>query len=108
MEIKPPTDPAIIQLGAGLLGAVAGLKFSPGDTLVERLLNIASGAACAVYLAPFLAEVLDMTTPAKQSGLAFLLGMFGMNIVAALMQGIKDLRVGEILSGWFSRGGPKS
>jgi len=40
-----------------------------------------------------------------QSALAFAIGMFGMSAAAAVMQGLRDIKLGEIMTGWISRGG---
>lgn len=89
----------------GIFGAWAGLKFAPGISRIEKVTNIAAGMACAGFVAPAAGEVFKLSSVAMMSGLAFVIGMFGMSIAAAVMQGLRDLRVGEIISGWVSRKG---
>ncbi len=97
MEIDPHsaiTNP----VAAGLLGAFAGLKFAPGITWPERLFNVVCGAACAAYISPAVGELFDLSTPYKQAGLSFLIGMFGMSIAAAVMQGLRDIQVAALFN----------
>lgn len=90
---------------AGLLGAFAGLKFAPGLTWPERFFNVVCGASCAAYISPAIGELFDLSTQYKQSGLAFLIGMFGMSIAASIMAAIRDYPLGEIIKKWLTRGG---
>jgi hypothetical protein len=95
-------------LVAGFVGAAAGLRFGPGLTWGERLFNVGCGAVCAAYISPAIGELFDMSTPYKQSGLAFFIGMFGMSIAAAILQGIRDLKIADMIRDWLPhRGGGK-
>lgn len=86
----------------GALGSLVGLRFAPGLSWWERLANVAAGSACAGVLAPAVGDWLHATAP-LQSALAFVVGLFGLSLAAAVMQGLRDLKVGDILSGWLSR-----
>lgn len=90
---------------AGALGSLVGLKFAPGVSLLERITNVGAGAACAGYAAPALAEWMHVTSPHVHSGLAFAVGLFGLSLAAAVQQGIRDLKLGEVITGWISRKG---
>jgi hypothetical protein len=68
---------------------------------------VVSGSACAGFIAPAAGEYFHLGTASMLSFLSFALGLFGMSIAAAVMTGIKDLKVGEIVSGWISKGGTK-
>ena len=57
------------------------------------------------FVTPALVEWLHMNSPAYTSGAAFLLGLVGMSLAAALLQGIKETPLGKILTGWLSRKG---
>jgi len=89
----------------GLLGAAIGLRFAPGISWGERLLNVASGALCAGFVAPAAGEVFRLTSVSMIGFLAFVVGMFGMSLAAAVMQGLRDLEVAKIITGWISRRG---
>lgn len=90
---------------AGALGALATLRFAPGASWWERATNVLAGSVCAGYCAPALAEWWSIASPCMHSALAFGVGMFGLSLAAAITQGIRDTRVGEIISGWISRKG---
>lgn len=90
-------------LTAGIGGALAGLRFAPGATLLERAFNVVSGAACAGWLAPAAVSLFDLTSVSAESAMAFLIGMFGMSIAAAVMEAVRAVKLAEILTGWISR-----
>lgn len=92
-------------LAAGVLGALVGLRFAPGITWLERVSNVATGTVFAGYVAPAAGEIFRLSTVSMQSALAFAIGMFGMSAAAAVMQGLRDIKLGEIMTGWISRGG---
>jgi len=92
-------------LMAGIAGALVGLRFAPGMSWLERITNIGSGAACAGFIAPAAGELFNLSSIRMQAALAFALGMFGMSLAAAVMQGVRDLKLAEIISGWISRKG---
>lgn len=90
-------------LMAGLAGAVIGLKFAPGISWIERVTNVATGASFSAFLAPGAVEMLRLSSASMTGFLAFIIGMFGMSIAAAVFQGLRDMKVGEIVTGWISR-----
>lgn len=89
----------------GALGALVTLRMAPGTTWWERATNVLGGSVCAGYCAPALAEWWRVATPGMHAILAFGVGMFGLSLVGAVMQGIKDTKVAEIITGWVSRKG---
>jgi hypothetical protein len=104
MELDP-TKLVATPLFAGVAGALVALRFAPGATWGDRSINVLSGSACAGFIAPAAGELFKLTSSPMLACLSFFLGMFGMSIAAAIMQGFRDLKVAEILSGWLSRGG---
>lgn len=104
MDIDP-SGLARNSFAAGALGSLVGLKFAPGASLGERITNVVAGGLCAGYAAPAVAEWLHITSSHVQSGLAFGVGLFGLSLAAAVWQGIRDLKLGEVITGWISRKG---
>lgn len=100
-----PQKIASHPLTAGALGALVGLRYAPGLSWFERVANVATGTVFAGYVAPAAGEVFKLSTVSMQSALAFAIGMFGMSVAAAVMQGLRDIKLGEIMTGWISRGG---
>lgn len=87
----------------GGFGALVALRFAPGATWWERATNVASGACAAGFLAPALVDWLQLKTPGLANAAAFLLGLLGMSLIAALLEGIRNLKLAEILQGWLAR-----
>lgn len=92
-------------LTAGVAGALVGLRFAPGMSWLERITNVASGAACAGFVAPAAGELFNLSSISMQGALAFAIGMFGMSLAASIMQGVRELKLADIISGWISRRG---
>ena len=103
MDIDPQKIVAH-PLFAGISGALIGLRFAPGLSWLERVTNVAAGSVSAAYVAPAAGEVFRLTSPSMMGFLSFFIGMFGMSIAAAVMQGVRDTKVGDIITGWLSRG----
>lgn len=89
----------------GALGAVVALRFAPGLTWFERAFNIGCGSLCAGFCAPALAEWLHVLSAGMHAGMSFVVGTFGLSLAAAVAQGIRDLKLGEVITGWISRRG---
>ena len=94
----------------GALGALlTALKFTTGENRTERFINaainVAGGTAVAGFITPPLMEWLHRPMPIYISAAAFLLGLMGMSLVAALVQAVKDTPFGQILTGWLTRRG---
>lgn len=88
----------------GALGAViTAVKFTPGASWIERVVNVLAGSAFAGYVTPALVEWLHMSSPSYTSGAAFLFGLVGMSLAAAVLSAIKDVPLAQIIGGWISR-----
>jgi hypothetical protein len=90
----------------GAIGAlITAVKFTPGASWPERLVNVCAGSAAAGFITPALTEWLHMTSAAQQNGAAFLFGLVGMSLAAAALQAIKDTAWGQIVASWLTRRG---
>lgn len=88
---------------AGAIGAVVALRGAPGETWLGRAFNVFCGVAIAGYMAEAVAEFFGLTSQGMQSATAFLLGLFGMNLTAALVLTIRETRLSDVLP-WRRRG----
>lgn len=102
-------DPERIARSPFTIGAVGALitavRFTPGASWAERIFNVVAGSAVAGFVTPALIEWLGMRSPAYASGAAFVCGLLGMSLAAAVLQGIKDTPLGAIVVGWLARKG---
>jgi hypothetical protein len=93
------------HFAVGALGSIVGLRFALGTTWKERAFNVVAGTLCAGFFAPALAEWMRVTSAGMHSALSFAVGMFGISLAAAVAQAIREMKLGEIISGWISRRG---
>lgn len=101
-----PSPIARSPFAVGAVGAlITALKFTPGAGWKERALNVACGSAAAGFITPALTEWLKMTSHAYVSGAAFLLGLLGMSLAAAVLEGIRNTKFGEAATSWITRKG---
>lgn len=88
----------------GALGAlVTAIKFTPGASWRERFFNVLAGSLAAGFITPALVEYLKMQTAGYVNGAAFVVGLLGMSVVAAVLQAARDIKLAEIISGWLTR-----
>jgi hypothetical protein len=92
-------------LVAGILGSMVGLRWVPGLSWLERLGNVVAGSATAVYAAPVAAEWMQVSSAGMLAGLAFGVGIFGLSLAAAVLQGVRELHVADIVTSWLGRKG---
>lgn len=86
----------------GFAGAVVALKGAPGKTWGERIFNAGCGAALAGFLSAAIAEWLGLRTPEMKLAFAFVVGLFGMNMVHAINIWLRDLKLADVLP-WIKR-----
>lgn len=81
----------------GLAGSIVALRGAPGKTWLERALSAGSGALLAGFLTEATAEYFGLKTPQMQSAIAFVIGLFGMNLIAALNEWIRITKLADLL-----------
>jgi CBS-domain-containing membrane protein len=86
----------------GGLGSIVSLKFAPGATWLERAFNVLCGVLMAGFLAVALAEFFSLTSEAMRGAIAFLIGVFGMNLVATVVVWIREMKLSDVVP-WFRR-----
>lgn len=91
------------HFAVGFAGGLVALRFVPGISWWERAGNVLAGGLCAHFLTPALAEWLQWQSPQVQGALAFGVGLFGLAVAAALLDGIRQTRVGEAINNWLNR-----
>lgn len=99
---KAASSPFVI----GALGALVGLRWAPGKTLPERIWNVFCGALIAGFVTDALLESLGVKSAAMLGGLSFMLGAAGMSLMDAIITGVRETRLAEIIASWLQRRGP--
>jgi len=93
-------DPTIAKVGASVAGALVSLNFING-TLPERLSMSAGGAVLSYYSSDYVARLIHMSESVGLVG--FLIGLFGMAIVAKVHEGITTLEIKRITNGLIEK-----
>ena len=89
--MQPDLNPDLIKSPwvAGAMGAIVALRGVPGITWGERLFNAFSGLMIAGYISPAAADYLGLEGANMQGATAFLFGLFGLNLVAGIVEAIR-------------------
>lgn len=105
MNLDPQAADEVVKSPwlAGALGAVVALRGVPGTSWWERVLNVLSGSLLSGFFSPALSEYFGMTTPAMLSAMAFAVGLFGLNLMAAILDFIKTAKLEDYIP--WKRGG---
>ena len=74
----------------GFLGAVVSLKFIDNLNWWQRVTTVLGGMISAAYVAPLIIVTFNLT-PKVEGAVSFLVGLFGMSIVAAAIKIIPDV-----------------
>lgn len=97
--MQPDLNPELIKSPwvAGAMGAIVALRGVPGLTWAERAFNVFAGLLIAGYVSPAAASYLGLAEPTMQSAAAFLCGLFGLNLMAAVVEAIRTADLGRLL-----------
>lgn len=81
---------------AGLVGSVAALSIMPPPTFKQVVATLIGGIGCAAYVTPFAVEIaeyyLEDVSRNLENGMAFALGVAGMNVIAGVMKLARNWR----------------
>ena len=97
MNLPDPEPIVASPFFIGLLGALVALRGVPGSTWKERAANAASGSMMAGFISPAASEYFSLTTPGMKSAAAFAIGLFGLNLMAAILAYLKNADIGALL-----------
>lgn len=110
MDINP-NDVKPFAVG-GIGAVIAAFKWLPGVNWFERVLNAVAGTAIAGFGAPVLVEYLRLDhSEAYRNGAAFVIGLLGLSLVAAVFEAMKELSLSKLIAAklraWAARFGLK-
>lgn len=74
----------------GFFGAVISLRFLEGLSWWKRLSTVIAGTFVAAYVTPLIVLLFDLNVKVE-SGVAFLVGVFGMSLAGAVIKAIPDI-----------------
>ena len=81
-------DPTVIV--AGFVGSVAALLLIPSLTFKQAVAILIGGIGCAAYMTPIAVEVIEYylqdVDQSLENGMAFGLGVIGMNVIAGFLK----------------------
>ena len=97
---SPPLDVVIAKALAGLAGAVVSLRFVKGSVF-EKILMVIGGAALSFFGSPWVTTYMHMES--AESLVGFLMGLFGMAIVAKVYDAIQAADVSRIANSILDR-----
>lgn len=95
-SIHTVEKPAAIIL-AGLFGSVLSLSFVDGMSWRQRAAAVVAGMVMAHYISPLIANLFHEENYEETIG--FLVGLFGMSIVAAFFRAIKRADIWGFVEG---------
>lgn len=96
--MQPPDELIRGPVAAGIVGAIIGLRWAPGNSWPERVANVISGAAIASYGGPFACEIFDLTSPKAQAAIGFGLGVFGISLATLAVSLLRDLKLADAIT----------
>lgn len=99
---KAASSPFVV----GAVGALVGLKWAPGATWLARIWNVFCGAMIAGFVTGAMLESLGVKSPAMLGGMSFMLGAAGMSLMDAIITGVRETKLAEIITSWLQRRGP--
>ena len=82
---------------AGLFGGLLALRAVPGATFMQRLFTVISACILAGFTAPAVSEYFGVESESMRSAVAFLIGLFGLNLVSAGTDYIRTLDLKTVL-----------
>lgn len=88
---------------AGAVGSFISLRFFEGLSTPEKWSTFFGGWALGAYIGSPLSRFLEVDVKVD-SGIALLVGLFGMAVVAAIIKAIRDTRWAELIKARFGGG----
>lgn len=86
-----------------LAGSIVALRGVPGSGWKDRWFNLLCGTLLGGILGPAIAEWFNLESANLQSACHFLVGLFGLNVVATIVEWIRNVQLSDVLP-WLSRG----
>jgi len=82
---------------AGVIGSIISLRWIPGRAYSEKVVIVIIGTLTARFLGPAVGEYFALQTPGMQSAISFLIGLFGLNMMASVSLWLKTVDIGSLI-----------
>jgi hypothetical protein len=82
-------------------GAFVGLRALPGESRLQRMSTLVSGALTAIFGGPALVSYLGIQNSQVGAGVIFITGAVGLVALGAIWEGIKQTQLGAWLQSWL-------
>jgi hypothetical protein len=90
---------------AGFFGGVISLRFFEKLSTLEKCGIAIIGAVAANYLTPAVLAWFNLAAESYENGIAFVIGLFGMSVTAAVITTLRNTNWGNLITNWRGRSG---
>lgn len=109
--MEPPTNDhmnaahasGLMPFLVSLAGSIVALRGVPGTSWKDRWFNLLCGTLLGGFVGPGISEWFGLDSANLQSACHFLVGLFGLNVVATVVQWIKTATLADVLP-WTGKG----
>lgn len=101
-DLDPDRFAFLKPFALGAAGGLVSLRLVPGLSYKEKAFNLLCGALTAGFLTDATTELLQLQSKAMWGATAFLLGVFGMNVLATANAWLRELKLSDVLP-WFRK-----
>lgn len=102
VDFDPDRLAFLKPFAVGAAGGLVSLRYAPGLSRKERAFNLLCGTLLAGFLTDAIIELFGLRSPAMWGAIAFLVGVFGMNVLAAVNGWLRELKLSDVLP-WFRK-----
>ena len=88
---------------AGAVGSLISLRWMPGTSWASKFVSLLVGCSVAIFLAPYLVEVVGVTSKSGAAAFAFLSGFLGLMAMGKGWDWISTTTFGELVSSIFTK-----
>lgn len=99
-----PVPLTVYMLLAAGAGALVSLKAVPDSTWLQKAVAAALSFLVAVFAGPGLAEWAGVTSPRISAAIVFVVGASGLVAVVALLEGVKQVPFGQLITNFLTFG----
>lgn len=97
---------SVPMAGGGFFGALLSLRFlSPDASVAFRMVMLFGGFVASIMLVPMVVSMLDIKGVNVTAGISFIVGLYGMSVIAEGNELIRSGALRDLVLGRFKRDG---